>query len=783
MKNQLTAIAVSLFISLSVSAQTAPEFEFTFNGNILDRDTKRPLVSASVFISELKMGTVTDHHGEFHFRHIARGIYTVEIRYLGYEETVVSVEISKDTSRNFYLKPFDYELSEVTVTGKKDPTSLTGSSQVVTVLTSLDIDKKRGQTIAQVMENIPGVTTLNTGPSISKPVIRGLHSQRIIVLNDGVSQEGQQWGGEHAPEIDPFSPGEIQVLKGAAGVEYGANAIGGVIRIDQAPLPEKPGFSGKLSLNGFSNNRQGAGSLLVQGNTEFLPGFAYRFQGSARKAGNSQTPKHIIGNTGFTELNGSATAGYRTESFNFQTHFSHFGTELGIYSGAHIGNLSDLKRVIERGEPYQDYEFTYEIKSPKQNISHDLVSVHSDLNFPNLGTFELQYGWQKNYREEYDHKPLNDSLAALNKPSFKLTLYTNSVDLKFKHNPLLGFWGTFGLSSSYQFNQRGGKVFLIPDFEAVTGGIYLIENYLLDDWTFNSGIRYDTRFINVSENLNKTNPSKTVKGADYFYQNLTGVFGAIYRFSDTWSLAGNAGSAWRPPGINEMYSNDVHHGTAQYEIGDLNLKNERSYNIDLTLKHISDRTRGEISIYNNFYDNFIYLNPDTQFTLTVRGAFPTFRYVQANAVIRGIEGNLIVPVFEHQQIEANFSVTRGYNKKTNEPLIYMPADRVQITFHSDIPSVSWFTDNYSELHLKLVREQDQYPGNTDFSNPPSGYGVVDFDLGTRISINNTMLITSLSIQNIFNRYYRDYLSRYRYFIEDSGRNIILRIQIPFGNSD
>lgn len=772
-----------LFISVSGFSQKESQLNFNFTGIVLDKESKKPLVAASVYLREIKKGVAASHHGEFKFPDLKGGLYTIEIRYLGYGELIDTIYINQDREKIFYLESVDYELKDVTVTAKRDPAGLTGSSQSVAILSALDIDKKRGQTIAQTMENIPGVTTLNTGPSISKPVIRGLHSQRIIVLNDGVAQEGQQWGGEHAPEIDPFSPGEIQVLKGAAGVEYGANAIGGVIRIDQAPLPEKDGFGGKISLNGFSNNKQGAGSILLQGKTEYLPGIAYRIRASARKAGSSQTPKHIIGNTGFTEFDGSGTIGYRNESFNFQTHFSHFGTELGIYNGAHIGNLTDLKRVIERGEPFSDYEFTYDIAKPKQNITHDLISIHSDLNYEDIGTIEMQYGWQKNYREEYDHKPLNDSLAALNKPSFKLTLYTNSLDLKFKHNPLNKLWGTFGISTSYQFNQRGGKVFLIPDFEAVTAGIYLIENYLWNDWTFNSGLRWDSRFVSVAENLNKTNPSKTVTAADYRYQNLTGVFGAVYKLSEEWSLAGNAGSAWRPPGINEMYSNDVHHGTAQYEIGDLNLKNERSYSFDLTLKHIGEKTRGEISIYNNIYDNFIYLNPDTQYTLTVRGAFPTFRYVQADAVIRGIEGNLIVPLFDHQQIEMNFSVTRGYNLKSNEPLIYMPADRIQLIFHSDITSSEIFEDNYSEVHLKLVRQQDQFPENTDLANPPKGYGLVDLDFGSRIKINNTSITASLSFQNVFNQYYRDYLSRYRYFIEDPGRNIVARIQIPLGNAD
>jgi iron complex outermembrane receptor protein len=192
---------------------------------------------------------------------------------LGYADRLMTMTITKDLHRVIRLMPAEIELSEVRITGENDRSGLTASSQSVIVMTPQDVDRHRGQTLGKALESINGITVLSTGPSISKPVIRGLHSQRVRVLNAGVPQEGQQWGGEHAPEIDPFAASSIEVLKGVAGVEFGAGAIGGVIKLQPRDLRTVPGIGGELTLNGFSNNRQASGSLLVEGGPDLVPDF------------------------------------------------------------------------------------------------------------------------------------------------------------------------------------------------------------------------------------------------------------------------------------------------------------------------------------------------------------------------------------------------------------------------------------------------------------------------------------------------------------------------------
>jgi iron complex outermembrane receptor protein len=264
------------------------------------------------------------------------------------------------------------------------------------------------------------------------------------------------------------------------------------------------------------------------------------------------------------------------------------------------------------------------------------------------------------------------------------------------------------------------------------------------------------------------------------YSNVTGVIGVIYQFAPTWSIGTNVGSAWRPPSLNELYSNGVHHGAAQFEIGDLTLRSERSFNVDVTLRHFSERGRAEISVYNNRLRHFIFPFPDPKPTLTVRGAFPTFRYQQAEARLRGLDGSLEYQLANFFQIGVSAALVRGDNLDADEPLFQMPADRLRLLAHFHLPDCGRLANTFVELNGTFVKRQNRFPQNADYSDPPPGYALFDLNAGTQLQFGGHPLQFNLSVQNLANKSYRDYLSRFRYFIDDPGRNIIVRVQIPFG---
>ena len=770
----ILAIAVSCLV-LPVEAHAA-----TVSGKVLN-ETGEPLPAVTVILPDLEIGAFSDEEGRFRLENVPVGRHTIEFRFVGYRTIRSEVVVSETEPKvlEVSMQPEALLGEEVTVTGDRDLAGeLTGSSQSVLVLPLSDLEERRGQTVGETLESLPGVTSLTTGPAVSKPVLRGVHSARVLVLNAGITQEGQQWGGDHAPEIDPFSPARIEVLKGAAGVQYGAGAIGGVIRIEPPELPTRPGMGGRINTNLFSNNRQGAGSLLLQGALRQLGGLKWRVQGSLRRAGDAHAPVHVIRNSGFDERDYSMALGYTSDRVDTEAYFSHFGTWIGIFKGAHIGNTTDLRRSIERGEPTIVGSFTYEIDNPRQRVDHDLLSVRSLVRFEGKGNLELRYGQQYNRREEWDSHARSGGVA---RPGFSQGLQTHSGDAIFQHRNFGNWYGKVGVSGMRQENKRFSTGFLIPDFLAYSAGVFALESWTKGKTTVETGLRYDYRWMEIYSNTGRR-ATEIVEGGVFTYSNMTGVLGLIYELTPNTAVAANVGRAWRPPGVNELYSHGVHHGTAQFEIGDKELGTESSLNTDLTLRYQGDRGRGELGLFRSQYSNYISLLPADDLVLTIRGAFPKFTYVQSDAVIQGFDGYLEYELTPHIDTHLSASFVRGRNTAERQPLYQMPATRfiAGLSFH--LPTGGRLLDAGIGFEGRFVLRQDNFPEGIDYADPPAGYELFDLDLHAEIAVADQPVRVQFGVRNLFNQRYRDYLSRFRYYIDNPGRNVTFGMSIPFGQA-
>ncbi len=795
-KTLALGLAVVLLTSVNAVAQTV-----TIYGTVRDRVSGEPLPSATVSVLSTKIGAVADKQGNYRIESLPIGEYQIRASVVGYEPEIKRLVIRATQQIDFSLKPLSVEQSEIVVQAERERAILQESSQAIATLSQAELDKHRGQTLGETLRELPGVTILQTGPSISKPVVRGMHSQRVLVLNAGVRQEGQQWGAEHAPEIDPFAAAKIEVLKGAASVEYGADAIGGVIRIEPRPLPIDPQLKGELNLNLFGNNAQGAGSGLVEG--KLGEHIGWRVQASYRRAGDAAAPQYFLNNTGFAELNVSILTGYKADWGEISAYYSRFSTELGILKSAHIGNVTDLVNSMQRLQPFFIEPFSYAIDFPRQSISHDLISLRANVQTSEFGKVQINYGYQQNVRQEFDaHVPLGTDRSRRNIPAFDLTLFTHTAEVRWNHHPIGNFLGTVGAALTVQSNYNLGRTALIPNFSATTAGIFWREEWVSENWTLNAGIRYDIRWQSASPFGSSRIAQQLARGEipnRQTFQTVTGALGAIWQFASEWSLALNAATAWRPPSINELYSDGVHHGTAQYEIGNPALGVERSFGLDATLRHIGQRTRLELSLYRNAIENFIYLFPQVEPVITIRGAFPAFAYQQAPAVLHGIDGFFEWKVTETLQLYSSLSVVRAWNEARHEPLINMPSDRLIAGAHLDLPEFFGTEKSYLEISTTLVRRQDQYPrlevpsvlppAVSDpeayqfyvqhLTLPPAGYGLLNLSSGTEFSLFGRRATFVISIYNVLDQRYRDYLSRYRYFADDAGRNVIVRWQMDF----
>ena len=749
------------------------------HGVVRDHETQAPVEGATIRVLGTRLGTITDKQGEFHIHDVRGDSVTLEIRMLGYVTALRRVPTFGDADVLIELHPDSLEAHEILVQGdrgKRGQGAL--PTQPRRVLSAEEIDATRDATFSGSLEQVPGVTTMKTGPSISKPMLRGMSGTRIVLAQAGVAQEGQQWGEEHGPEIDPFTPSTVTIMKGASGVRLGPNAMGGAIAVEPAALGGDglKATRGELSINGFSNNWQGAGGGWIESTRLFDEDISVRANGSYRIAGDARTPEYVLGNTAFRSGSLGGLVSLGDDTLGVDVYGSYYALDLGIYQGSHIGNPTDLQRAIERGGPSREYEFDYNIDRPRQEVQHTLLSVRSHYRTSKTGKLTLKYGWQQNDRSEFDRH--GRTTQNEDRPAMNLLLTTYNLDLGFDHALTDNVGGAVGVSGLRQVNDRSGAVFLVPDYLAHGLGAWAYESIALDRWSFSAGLRYDRRWLE-STLRSRTDTTGTVQNKTF--DGLALNVGAMFMPIDDLQFQLNLGTAWRPPQVNELYSNDVHHGVARYEIGDSTLVPERNYGVDLTTGLAVRKFELEASFYANWFDGYIFSLPDPDNpTLTIRGAFPTFRFTQTDALIAGIDLMAAYDITDVFTVYGKGSIVRGQDMERDEPLIFMPQDRLRLGTHIHLHDVLGIHEAYIDVSALGVREQDRYVPGQDLAPPPPGYMLADISAGGLINTGHLPLRFSVSVRNVFDASYRDYLSRYRYFALDPGRDVIIRFTIPFG---
>jgi iron complex outermembrane recepter protein len=758
-----------------VKAQAAP-CSCYIKGVVKDDHTGQPVPGAILLLIGLNKGVVTDSLGRYQFADLCPGKYEMECRIVGYraQREVVDLIEEHDHEENFTLAEEEIHLRDVEITTHRTDAPIT---QPLTTLTGTDLAQTRGLSLGESLKGLAGLTTLQTGASIAKPVIHGMHSNRILIMNNGVRQEGQQWGSEHAPEIDPFVATRLSVVKGAAGVRYGSDAIGGVILVEPDELPIDKPLSGEANVAFFSNGRQGVSSALLQGGIKGLNGLGWRAQGTLKRGGTMRTPAYFLDNTGIAERNFSVAAGYRKKAFGAEVFYSHFKTKLGIFSGAHIGSVTDLLAVIERGEPLIRPDFSYTIGRPYQDVSHNLLKSEAHYHFSDGNRLKWISAWQYNHRLEYDlHRSRNDSLAAEDRPelAFRLTTFTN--DLLWDHKPLRGkLAGQVGLSTLYQYNLMSGRP-LIPNFDQWNAGIFAIERLVTKGWELEAGLRYDYRLLTTYRVVNRQKLTD-----EYRFHNASGTLGAARYLNDHWSARLNLGTAWRPPNVSELFSNGVHHGAAAYEEGNPLMRAEKAYNTVASVQYKNNKLEFEVGAYYNYIGNFIYLKPQPEPILTVRGAFPYFKYTQTDATFRGVDVTTNIKLLPTLHWISKASVLRVRDVRNDSYLVMIPPNR----WENQLKYFLGTQDAKRQMHISVsnrwVARQGQVVSGSDFIPPPGAYSLWSAQWGgTVIQAEKSHLELTLSADNLFNTTYRDYLNRFRYFADETGRSIALRARWVFG---
>lgn len=749
---------------------------------IQDAVDAEPLVGAAVWINPLDQGQAANNQGIVRFSTLCIGQkYTVDIHFIGYEEIRIDF-IAKENQRILVkLNQSNITLSEVVVDGERQ----VAITQATQQLSGQALSRSRGKSLGESLKGLPGLNSLQTGPGISKPVIQGLHSNRILILNNGIRQEGQQWGAEHAPEIDPFVASKITVIKGAEGVKYGPDAIGGVIILEPEDLHIDKKFGGEINMAGMTNSRMGVFSTIFEGNIASLKNFGWRVQASAKRGGDFQSPNYNLMNTGVKELNFSLAGGWNTESRGLEVFFSRFNTGIGILRSAHIGNLTDLQDAIGRDEPFFQRDFSYEIDNPRQELNHSLLKLNGYWTASNIGRLSAKYGGQWNLRREFDVRRGGRSDRA----AIDMDLNTHSLDLGLEHKAIGALVGEVGVTGIYQQNRNipgTGVDPLIPFFNQYTAGIFLIEKYIKENWQLEFGARYDHRELEVrtfDDRNQLVNPK-------YAFDNYTFSIGGQVDLNENVHFSSNLGSAWRPPHVSELFSNGLHHGVAAIERGLLyeggtlaDIEDSKSIKAESSLKWVNTLSvnRDKWSFVANPYiqriNNFIYLEPKPgEFVLTVRGAFPLQQYVQTDAQLVGFDGTVNYDFATDLNATLSYSMVRANDLNKNEAIIWMPADRYNFSLRR---SFSGKFSPFIEGSISYVARQGRVSDDRDFTAAPDAYQLIDLAFGASTTVGSNNLNLFIDVENLMDTSYRDYMNRLRYYADELGRNISIRFQYQF----
>jgi iron complex outermembrane receptor protein len=733
-------ILAAAVLASSPAVADLPPPARTLSGRVTDPGGK-PLFQARVIVLEANRTTTTDLEGHYTVPDLPSGTYGVSYSAIGYAPQVARVTLAgEDVTLDVSLKPSLVELPDLQVTAAPGATTALTSPQPVSVLGGSDLASSRSATLGETVSALPGVRSFSTGSGIGKPVIRGLSSNRVLILADGERVESQQWGDEHGPQIEAGEADRIEVIRGPASVLYGSDALGGVINVVTPPLPDAfgrdPFVGGRAVVSYSTNNEQPDGTLAAEGASEGL-GFRGSFTG--RTGSDVRTPAGELFNTGLWTVNGSGAVGYR-----------------GGWGSVSASYARRDEKVEIHEDPAEEPDAT-----PFQRIGDD--RVHLSANLPvGVSHLDIDVGVGRNRRREFEEEGATEiALGLLSR--------TYSADVRLHHapvGPVAGIVGVSGLRNSFE---KFGEETLVPDNAYNNVGLYAFEQAELGRWNLSLGARYDYRRLTVEDDaeLGVTRQRRS-------YNSVTGNVGALYRVAEPVALVFNLGRGYRSPTAFDLFSNGVHEGTVRFERGDPTLKNETSVNTDLAVRVQTNEVSAELGGYVNYIDNFIF--PDPTGETDPESGFQIFDITQGNARLAGFEAVMEYHATRWLHLRGTADYTRGQNRTTDTPLPFIPPFRATYSVKLEGEDRWGVQHPYFSIGGESnARQTDLDPD--DFA--PDGYTLVHLGAGVVVPMGERAVALDLQLRNALDQEYADFLSRYKTYALDPGRNFVVRLSAEF----
>ena len=660
-----------------------------------------------------------------------------------------------DTSDVFFRH---LKLNELVVTGVTGDTKLKNSTAPISIISNKDLRQTTSTNIIDAIAHQPGMAQITTGGGISKPIIRGLGYNRIIVMNEGVRQEGQQWGDEHGIEVDPQIVNSVEILKGPASLMYGSDAMAGVVILHSAPTLPEGKMRANVSTEYQTNNGLFDYSLNFAGNQK---GFVWdaRFSDKMAHAYKNKVDGYVPGSQ-FKERAGRLMLGLNKR-------WGH--THLTWTAFHQIPSIVEGERDETTGELVcnSDNVKTYSKALPFQEIKHYKAVLDNSFNLPK-GWLKAIIGYQQNRRQEFEESEDEYELF------FKL--HTVTYDVRYLSQEFSGWKVAGGVNGMWQQSQNLGEESLIPEYKLFDIGGYATLSKSLGKWTLNGGLRFDNRHLNFH--------SRDFSG-------LSGSIGAVCNISEHFNLRLNMARGFRAPNMSELGSDGVHEGTLRYELGNPDLKPEYSWQADLGLDFTSQYISAQVALFANHIENYIFAK---RIDLVMEEGLRTYEYTQGDARLLGFEAGIDFHPIHCIHFENTFSFVDAQQLHQPEETKYLPmtpAPRWTSELKYELTHHGHFVLNnaYAALGLECNLAQNHYykADNTETRTP--SYTLLSLSIGSDLNIHKKKVAEiSVTAENLLNRAYQNHLSRLKYTdvnnvtgqqgVFNMGRNIVFKLLIP-----
>ena len=818
----LPAICILLWLPASLRAQTE------LSGNVTIIKTGTPMPNASVYIQDLKIGAVTDANGYYDLKNLPLGTYVIEAHMAGYKPKLKTITVHKQENvvTDFTLTSAAYEAQEVVITGNAIATSLQNTPQPVTLIPNSYLQQNAYTNIIDAISQVPGVSAITDGQSIAKPVIRGLGYNRVVVVNDGVRQEGQQWGDEFGIEVDQNSVDRVEILKGPASLVYGSDALNGVINfLPEETLPEGQ-IKGDIAYNFQTNNGLMNGTAHIAGNIKGLA-FSVRVSSIMAHAYQNKYDGYVF-NSQFSNFSYDGTLGLHRRWGFSQLHYSFFNLKTGIVEGVRDAATGAFQRqtgVDSTGTPVYTTATNQELKSYtpfliNQNVRHYKLVWDNSIALGN-NRLIARLAWQQNRRQE------NNDITQPNTSNIYYLLNTANYDLRYVANSAHDVSLSIGANGMYQDSKNKGTLLLIPEYSLLDIGAFAIANKKIGDLTISGGIRYDARQFKGHDNYidsNSNQVSASDPGAIHrftaYNSDFTGLsasLGATYQLTNSFYIKGNVARGFRAPNVAETGSNGIHDGTVVYEIGVPDLKPESSLEFDISPGFKNKDVNAELDLFSNSISNYIFpkalqaAGGGDSIRNDVPGFpdAPVYKYTQGDALLQGLEAIVDIHPSRLKWLDwyNGFSYVNAYLKNTPDSAKYLPFTpparlRSELTLSAKKINKA-FTNSYLRLGVVITFAQNNlyaqsatYAGLSSYEQQAStsatkGYTLLNAGIGSDIiGHGRKMCSIYIAVTNIANTPYIDYMSRFKYYpvnlanrvnrvgVYNMGTNASIKIVVP-----